>query len=39
MLLVLELQDNALAAAGYGSDKAIFAYGNTGSNVSISNLV
>ena len=27
------------AAATYGVDKAIFAYGSTGSNVSMSNLV
>jgi len=30
---------NALAAAGYGGDKAIFGYGNTASNLSITNLV
>ncbi len=29
----------ALAAAGYGTDKAIFGYGTTGSRVSITNLV
>ena len=28
-----------LAAAGYGTDKAIFGYGNDGSNLSITNLV
>ena len=28
-----------LAAAGYGSDKAIFGYGNTGAVVSMTNLV
>ena len=27
------------AAAGYGSDKAIFGYGSTGANTSITNLV
>jgi hypothetical protein len=31
MLLVLELQEYYLAAAGYGGDKAIFGYGDTGS--------
>jgi hypothetical protein len=30
---------SSLAAAGYGSDKAIFGYGSTGSNVSMTNLV
>jgi hypothetical protein len=30
---------NDLAAAGYGTDKAIFGYGTTGANVSITNLV
>jgi hypothetical protein len=30
---------NALAAAGYGIDKAIFGYGNTTANVSMTNLV
>jgi hypothetical protein len=29
----------ALGAAGYGTDKAIFGYGNTGSSTSITNLV
>jgi len=28
-----------VSGTGYGGDKAIFAYGNTGSAVSISNLV
>jgi hypothetical protein len=28
-----------LAAAGYGTDKAIFGYGSTGSNVSLTNKV
>jgi hypothetical protein len=28
-----------VAAARYGSDKAIFGYGTTGSNVSLTNLV
>jgi hypothetical protein len=28
-----------LAAAGYGSDKAIFGYGTTGTNTAITNLV
>ena len=28
-----------LAAAGYGTDKAIFGYGITGTNVSMTNLV
>ena len=28
-----------LKAAGYGTDKAIFGYGNTGSEVSMTNLV
>ena len=30
---------NGLAAAGYGTDKAIFGYGNTGVYVSMTNLV
>jgi hypothetical protein len=30
---------NYLAAAGYGTDKGIFGYGNTGSAVSLTNLV
>jgi len=29
----------ALAASGYGNDKAIFGYGTTGTNISITNLV
>ena len=29
----------SLAASSYGTDKALFGYGNSGSNVSITNLV
>ena len=30
---------NSLAAAGYGTDKALFGYGGTGTNTAVTNLV